>query len=241
MEWSRIKTILIWVFALVNLFLLTIYFKEANTGKVLSDEVLVSTVEILKQNNISIEKDIIPKNFQNVKVCSVENRYADVEKMLTEAGVDKNKYTTDGNGFLYTAQSEEEAEAVLKKLLLSSYKKEEAYGVEFYYLSFGNKVFFDSYVWVKNTDGTAEIGGKNWLGDSISEEGVAEIVSPAEILVDFSAQYDGSREFAITGMTEGYYIGERAENVRATAAPVWRITLSNGEEVYLDMRNGDIL
>lgn len=241
MDWSRIKTILIWVFAVVNVFLLTIYFNEANTGKTLGDDVLTSTVEILKQNNITVDKEVIPKSFENVKVCSVENQYASIGDMLSGAGINSKKTTIDGNGFLYVADNTEEALAVLDKLALSGYKKEEINGTEYYFLTYENKMVFDSFLWIKEAGGKVEVGGKNWMGDRVVGESVVEIVSPAEILIDFSSQYDGTKEIEIQSITAGFYVGERTGAVKTTASPVWKIMLSDGQGFYYDMRNGDLL
>ena len=102
-------------------------------------------------------------------------------------------------------------------------------------------MFFDSYVQVETVDGKTEVKGINWLGDRVAEEGVAEIVSPAEILINFSAQYDGGQQVVIKSITAGYYVGEREGIVRATASPVWQIMTEEGRKFYYDMRNGDLL
>lgn len=248
MEWSRIKTILIWVFAIVNIFLLSIYFKEANTGKTLDKEVIISTIEILRQNNISIDEDVLPDSFENVKVCSVENECADINSMLENTKLDKNSVTVDGNSFVYKPKEQiqrDDVEDMLKNaglITTEEYKKVESDGYEYYYLKSENKVFFDSCIRVKIADGEVEeIYGKNWLKDRISEDGVAEIVSPAEILIDFSAQYDGTDRITVNSVTAGYYIGERTGNVKTTASPAWEISVSDGRKLYYDMRNGDLL
>ena len=241
MEWSRIKTILIWVFAIVNVFLLSIYFKETSTGNIISEDVVTSTVEILKQSNVTVDKDVIPRRYENVKICSVENKYSNINQMLGSVGIDDSKATVKGDFFWYVAETADEVDNVLERLLTSGYEKTEAEDGEYYYLSFENKVFFDSFICVKSKDGKTEINGKNWLGDHFADEGVSKIVSPAEILINFAAEYGGAEEISIKDIAAGYYIGERLETVRVTAAPVWKITVSDGTEYYFDMRNGDKL
>ena len=54
MEWSKIKTILIWIFAAVNIFLFAIFFKGMYSGTELSDEVVENTVNVLSKNNVII-------------------------------------------------------------------------------------------------------------------------------------------------------------------------------------------
>lgn len=254
MDWSRIKTVLIWIFAFVNLFLLSVYFDGTFTSKTIDEDVILGTVEILRQNNIAIDKETVPKNLDNVKICSVENKFADVKAMLEavrnssdEGVLNTENIEIDGENFTckFKLDKEIRPEKLIKNSgLLSSgdYKKVEKDGEVYYYLSFENKVFFDSYIKVKITNGkNVEIFGKNWLGDKVSQESVAKIVSPAEILINFSTQYSGEKDVKVDSMTAGYFIGERNETVRATASPVWEISTSDGAKCYYDMRNGDLL
>lgn len=264
MEWSRIKTILICVFIFVNLFLFSVYFKSMYTGKSVDRDVIANTVDILKQNNIDIDEDIIPVSYENVKICSVENRFANVKEMLEYVWENNDKDDTaffnrentkvSGNSFICKADSdgnenignrEHYAEKKLQNTgLLSSgnYKIVEKDGYVYFYLRFEDKVFFDSYIRVSvSSSGIKEIYGVNWLGDHISEEGVAETVSPAEILINFSSSHNFTDNVSVECMTYGYYTGERTETVRVTASPVWEITVSDGNKYYYDMRNGDLL
>ena len=47
MEWSKIKTILIWLFSIVNLFLIIVYLNSVYLENNLSDDVILNTVEVL--------------------------------------------------------------------------------------------------------------------------------------------------------------------------------------------------
>lgn len=264
MEWGRIKNILICVFIFVNLFLFSVYFKSMYTGKSVDSDIIADTVDILKQNNIDIDKDIIPVSYENVKICSVENRFANIKEMLEyvwenndkEDGSFFSRENTEfrGNSFVCKVDlddnenmgnPEKYAEKKLRNAgLLSSgnYKMVEKDGYVYFYLRFEDKVFFDSYIRVSISPlGIEEIYGVNWLGDNISEEGVAKTVSPAEILINFSSSRNFTNTISVECMTYGYYTGERTETVRVTASPVWEITVSDGSKYYYDMRNGDLL
>lgn len=253
MDWSKIKTVLIWIFAFVNLFLLSVYFDGTFTSKTLDEDVILGTVEILRQNNITIDEATVPKNLDNVKICSVENKFEDTKEMLetvrnsSDSGfLNTENIEVDGENFVCKIKLEKEikAEKLIKDSGLISYgdyKKVEKDDGVYFYLSFENKVFFDSYIKIKSDGKNVEICGKNWLGDKVSQESVAKIVSPAEILINFSTQYDGEKNVKVNSMTAGYFIGERNETVRATASPVWEISTLDGAKYYYDMRNGDLL
>ncbi len=112
----------------------------------------------------------------------------------------------------------------------------------FFYLKFEDKIFYDSYIRVMVTEkGIQEIYGHNWLGDSVTGGGIAQTVSPAQILIDFATRTKNNEKTTIVSVTAGYLIGDRDDTVRVTAFPVWEIVLDNGKTYYYDMRNGDLL
>ena len=262
MEWSKIKTILIWLFAMVNIFLFIIFFKGTSSGTNISNETIENTIAILSKNNVAITKDLMPRSYSNAKICNVENKYNAVSAMLDNArkvsaqeGVDylsEENTKSRGNTFTCTVNSDTEvynAEKYAKKEIKKTgllqdvqYTAEEKNGYVFFYLKYNNQIFYDCYIRVKCTEtGIKEIYGHNWLGDSITEGGMAETVSPAEILIDFAIQMKYSEPITVKSVNSGYYIGDRDETVRVTAFPVWEITMSDGNVFYFDMRNGDLL
>ena len=96
MEWSKIKTILIWVFVIVNVFLFSMYFKDMYSGNEISDEVVKSTISVLAKNNVTISENVIPKDCTDARVYNVENKYRTVSELL-----EKVKKTSKENGITY--------------------------------------------------------------------------------------------------------------------------------------------
>lgn len=255
MEWSKIKTILICVFAVVNIFLFSVYLKNSETARI-SDGTISETVQVLAQNNVTIDKSLIKKNYENVKVCNVENAYADIQSMLIscvddeyipkdEVDMRKNSfsYVPKKGSPLYNLDISKAAKALEKAGLIEKGKytsEKDSEGI-YFYLNFEDKVFFDSFVFAKAEDGMlCEIYALNILGDTVSEGSVAKTVSLAEILINFATSHTFESK-NITDLRPGYCIGSRDETVRASASPVWRIKTSDGEIFYYDMRNGDLL
>lgn len=262
MEWSRIKTILIWLFTAVNIFLFATYFKGIYSGTDLSDEVVKNTITVLSQNNVVISEGVMPKTHSNAKICNVENRYSSVSVMLEDARnvsaqkgisylaeentkIRGNTFTCTVNAAGNVSNPAKHVKSEMKKTGLLNdveYTTEEKDGYVYFYLKYDNKIFYDCYIRVKCTDkGIQEIYGHNWLGDTITEGGMAETVSPAELLIDFSVQMGYKEQVTVKSVEAGYYVGDRAETVRVTAFPVWEITVSDGGVFYYDMRNGDLL
>ncbi|MEE1042644.1 MAG: hypothetical protein UH854_01635 [Clostridia bacterium] len=262
MEWGKIKTILIFIFVIVNLFLFIMFFKSEYVDNVIGDELVENTVKILEDNNVLIDKSVIPKTHDSVRICIVENKYSSISDMLkniwticAENDVTYfNEKNTDihENYFVCTVDKVEEVSNITKYakreiektglLENAEYVIEEDDEYVYFYLKFGNKIFYDSYIKVRATKtGIKEIYGYNWLGDIAFEGGISQTVSPVEIIIDFTLANNFQNTVEIESVKSGYYIGERGDTVRVTASPVWEISLNDGQVFYYDMRNGDLL
>ncbi len=266
MEWGRIKTIFIIIFAIVNVFLLSVYLKSQYKSDDIDSSLISDTVKVLAENNIKIDEKIIPKTIETVKIFTIENSYSDATTMLESIReIAKNndvdwfnehiaKATNDTNFSCDIKKSstiiddENQLEYVRDKLedigILTSgkYVTVKGEGWESYYLAYNDTVIFDSYIKIKEEKGkVVKIFGKNWLGNKITEGSITKTISPIEVLLDISSRYDGKKEIKIESITVGYYAGNRSQAVKVTASPVWEIKLSNGECRYYDMRNGNLL
>ncbi len=262
MEWSKIKTILIWIFAIVNIFLFSMFFKDIYVGTELSDDVVKNTIEILKKNNVSITAEVMPKDCSDVRICNVENEYNSISEMLesirsvsTKNGVSyfsEENVDVKGKSFTCTVNSDEKVSNTLKHTkseikktgLLDDveYSIRESGDYVYFYLKNGNMIFFDSYVRVKCTQkGIQEIYANNWFGDKVTEGGTAETISPSQILIDFAVEKSYTEKVTVKSVEAGYYVGNRDETVSVTAFPVWEISVSDGGVYYYDRRNGDLV
>ena len=256
MEWNKIKTILIVVFAVVNIFLFFVYYGGFDNGA-LSDELVAQTVEVLELNNVGIDARLLKNNYESIKVCNVENSYANVKDVLDatlyqnsvlsgEIDTTRHSFTfvpDEGSSF-YGLPSSRAEKALKESGLLAdvSYRKEQAEDGIYFYLKFEGKVFFDSYIFVRTKDDKiVSISAYNMLGDTVSEGSLAETVSLPEILINFATENSSQSRIDIVGLRTGYYVGTRGETVRVTAAPVWQIKTADNKVFYYDMRNGDLL
>lgn len=79
MNWSRVKTVLIILFLCTDIFLLATYLTSKYASSTVSPEVIESTVEVLKNNNISVNSSIIPQKIPSVISLDAENVIADYE------------------------------------------------------------------------------------------------------------------------------------------------------------------
>lgn len=142
MNWSKAKTILIIFFCIVNILLLINIIYSANRSYTLSSEVIDSTVKVLENNQIKIEKQQIPNRTYDMAYAEVTNVISDyaafAEKMMggciqqseKEYTFEQQKVTFWADSFVYKTESPiyaeelgninaanaaEKAEMVLKK------------------------------------------------------------------------------------------------------------------------------
>ena len=79
MNWSRVKTVLIILFLCTDIFLLGIYFTSKYSSSVISDDVIASTIQVLKNNNITVDPSVIPKKMSDIQYAEAENVIPDYE------------------------------------------------------------------------------------------------------------------------------------------------------------------
>ena len=253
MEWSRVKSILICMFAVVNVFLLFTYVKGTSPGNFISDTTVDNTVEILRNNGVTIDKNIIPVNTDTVRMFDFENKYASAADVLPQAALidsDSFEYILPEKAHEGLSEKEAEmyAEIELKNLgLLPEFKyitdvhtKEQGGYTVTLYPSYEKKKVVDVKLVFEILDnGMAVITGHNWLQDRITNSGVIGATPVTEVLIKFAV--DGDRQQCeITDIDIAYYIGSRAgKNIKITALPVWALHTADGETFYYDVRNAE--
>lgn len=114
MNWSRAKTILIILFLCTDLFLLGMYFTSRYSSSRISPRIIEDTVTVLKNNNITINPEIIPDKIQTVPYAEATNVISDYESFAKSVlgdnitqikfGYENNtgKITFNGDSFEYT-------------------------------------------------------------------------------------------------------------------------------------------
>lgn len=73
MNWSKAKSILIIFFLLMNMILVFNIISSANKATAITPEILNSTVEVLKKNDILIDKNIIPEKITELPYIEGNN------------------------------------------------------------------------------------------------------------------------------------------------------------------------
>ncbi len=128
MNWYRAKTILIILFLFSDLFLLGNIIISTRRLTAVAPEIIESTIQILKNNNISIEKESIPENILSLPYAEADNVIYDfnafsraflgegakkTDEFLYESNSGTIQFT--GDGFTYKSISQSDSKKTNEK------------------------------------------------------------------------------------------------------------------------------
>lgn len=257
MEWSRVKSILICVFVVVNLILLKVYIDGNNSQIVVDDATLESTVKVLAQRNILVDKAAIPDRVSDVSIFNITNKYKSVseyaqalhEKAKKEGYDLFNPENTSVNGSVVVYKGELQPVKKVKKALKKigalnsyNYKCTQTQSGVLYSVLYDGLCVNDTYLRVDIEGEALVITMSNWLADSYKNTGFSSVQTAPEALISFANAVSFDAPVEIQSVSQGYLAGDRRGEIQtSTAAPVWKITDKNGVGYYVDMRNGDFL
>ena len=212
MQWGKVKTVFIFVFAAVNLFLLLLLLYNSVADSSIPEKTVVATAAVLEQNGLSVEPSAIPRNKGDVRVFYVSNQYstpAQYAQAVFSNGtgegsscvvhLEGNHCVVDleGNAPVSDAKSAKKlAEHIIKEYGLNKQipmdggvEEQSQSWVYTAHPSYNDKQILDSWLRIVlyKADGSARVEGFNLLGDSVREGGYASIRPASELLVRFAS------------------------------------------------------
>lgn len=243
-NWEKLKTFLIVLFAVLNVFLIAFTLVQNSKYSVISDETVSDTVKILKSKNINISADKIDRKQVGLNVISLKNAVVSHNFPSGFTREDEKTFSAETSGSL---SSEGDVKRVLSSVGINGDTEiilnEKSAVVN---LKVGGFPVFDVSLTLTEQNGKVKISGSWYSAESKPKKSSdkSDIVSLTGILIDFSniAQFDG--EISVDKIEHGYYISESnrlLERLNVTAAPCWKISSSDGKCYYFNARNGEFL
>lgn len=253
MKWYRIKTILIALFLAIDIFLVFWNLSINTEEKEVSQEVIDNTVELLSKRDIKVSPLLIEKEIPKMRGIVVENSLADEAEFVGNVlgkgyFKEENRFflgdkelIISGNRFIIREKknifSAEEALNWLTecKMDLSETKQIHYKGQYEFRTTFLGLELFGSSIKVRNEGEYAIAEGSLFYvkRQNESKEKIKHITSVLPLLVSSDV---GKCE--ITGITAGYMCSSMGDNrfTEASAMPVYRISLSDGRQLFYDAR-----
>ena len=266
MNWSRAKTILIFMFLATALFQSYVLYTSESKTKNISPEIIDSCVELLAKNQIEVKSDIIPKNNYSVSSADADNAvedYLEFAKLILGTDTKKTAENTfssslgtvsfSGNMFDFNLNLKEgdikgetssisSAKGLLKKLTLDLDGAKESTnrtdkGYEITFTDYIDNIPFpDSEVVCVVENHKITRLYGKWF--NIAEKnGSVKLKTITSVLIDL-IKAEVTKPAQITDISLGYIIPENNSYQRSvTLVPVWRIAFKNGEILSVDARN----
>ncbi len=269
MSWSRVKTILIVLFICIDAFLLSNIIISKGKSSAVPQDIVQSTVTLLKQNNITIDADIIPRRITKTSYIQADNVITDYEDFtklfVPNAGTnDQLHQHTDivrfyqGDQFVCSPDITSKMDAGDERAALNTvktYLKERGFDLSQakfssvkndtgYTITIKNYCdefpLFNSIVTVNIENSTiARIEG-SWFNITDVENQESTLKNAAGILIDFMASHQDNSPIVITELEMGYSVFESdTYHKSAMLIPCWKITTADNQAFYLDARNAE--
>ncbi len=261
MNWKNIKTFLILLFLLMNLYLILstngFLFRKSNATYVDKDTIQ-NTINIIKNNyNVRLDISVIPKYVDNLINTDVTNIiYTDKFKrsgydFKTYKGIFEANIETDTYSY-----NEENARTQITEILSNMNIPKETFTLNIYKTDEGlvciaNEVFapysiFNGKIKAVFMPSTINIRGSWYLpqsGDTKKLTSAVKMTDITSVIIDMAnrcAKSDGSK-VEITDIEFGYYVSSYDENVvskSSSAIPCYMFKTDNDLKYYYDASNG---
>lgn len=252
MNWERIKTFLIVVFVLINLFLIGFMTLSFYTSTSVSNETIADTVEILAANHITVDPSIIPRSVSNLQNFDVRSITMDETFPGTQ--------TVDETGrFSYVAACDETvtmrnaksaAERLIKDAGIRKYAQvgqpqQTETGIE---VTVTQKIkrypVFNSVITIVFAGKTATVSGCWYQPETMphAAHGGRDLVYITSVLVDFITNPDRPETAEISSIAFGYRVSDYDSGLThktIPAVPCYRITTADGGNYDYNARTGE--
>ena len=265
MNWKRIKTFLIILFLIINIYLIStssgISVVPTTTVTKFDKETIDKTVSLISKNyDVEIDVGIIPTQFVNLRNIDVTNlifddRFQESKYNLiqTESGFECDIKT---NTYSYTEEiATNEIDVILLDFGITpqSYKlrfEKSDYGLVCHINEYVSEYpIFDGYIKAEFTSSHIRLNGNWYFPEQIevkvydTSERLNDITS---VLLDYASEYGGSVDGkrSIKKIDYGYFVSYFNENIitkSASAIPSYMIENHEGVKCYYDAYSGNFL
>lgn len=261
MHWTRVKTILITVFVIIDIVLLSTIIMTSYIAPTIDDTMIEDTISILGRNNITVDKSVIPDTIQKMGMVELRNAWTDTARasaVLT--GGDTTKTIEFSETEFYFTDSEPVALSGSKDGYKQAFENMGIYADEDFInlsdgsvsakQSIGNGVIFETEVYAE----TAQNGGISkasgyWIlfddEESVSTKPTSQLTPITSVLINFTENpYKNPSGEEIVLIETGYSLGNIYRDTvhkLVSVIPAYKITCSSGTYHMYDAMTGDFL
>ena len=244
MNWGKLKSFLIILFLLINIFLIVSMIVTDKVKTTIPNETIQDTVNILKRNGILIEPSIIDNTVKNVHDITL--------KPITKSDNFTGKLiagdlNTFEMNFSKKVSNTEEMKNILSDASIKDYNVEKEFSDGFGTVlqKTGGYTIFDTLIEVESNGAGSRIMGEWYevITKPKKDKNYDNIVILPSILINYISNKERPvGEQKITDIEYGYYVtNKNSDSVIYTAIPCWRIEVDNAMNFYYNARNGEYM
>ena len=262
MNWPRVKTILIFLFLLVDIILLaSIIIPSAGLSRI-PQETIKNTAEVLKQRGIEISPEIIPARRESMGIIELYNIWADkptlAERLIGENRTEDGKafkngtktLTLQADSFSYENTAAEKTvahELIEMGIDVRENLYEEGESSLRSWQTIDGKKLFESEIYASQTDSAVTVSGY-WIF-SDRENGIIintpdTLLDVTGVLIDFINNPLREAEVTITSVETGYSAGTAYRDTThklVSLSPAYKISTDTGAYYMYDALSGNFL
>lgn len=255
MNWKNIKTFLIILFLGINIFLAVSTVRMHGADR-LTEQNIDDAVTLLAQNNIRIDKSIIPTVPANLDSIELFN------PLFADKGIDKS-LITDSNDSGFTMRiptdtsgiNEKNAESKIRTVLKNN--KFKVKSIILSKVDGGDKItynmtsehngikIFDNSMTLTVEDGALVLRGTwyEYRSEAIISGGKKSVHATSALIEFISAKPNDGTAVTVTDISLGYHAvsPDNRKNVKTiSASPCYRLTTDTGTVYYYNIRDGSL-
>lgn len=262
MNWPRVKTILIFLFLVVDLILLATIIVPSVSMSRIPQETIQTTAELLSSQGVKISPDIIPFRRESMGIVELYNIWPDRPQLAqsligssepSETGVFKNNtktLTLSENSFKYETLND--GKSIAHQLLeLGIDLRENAYiqgdsSLRGWQTTDGKKIF-ESEIYAAQTDSLFSVSGY-WIFSDKKKGAIKNtpdtLVDVTGVLIDFLNNPLRESNITIISIELGYSTGSAFRDTThklVSVSPAYKISTDSGAYYIYDALSGDFL
>jgi len=239
MDWTKAKNILIAALIITNLVLIATYAFQKNLFNSSEKQVMNETVELLKEKNIYIKPNIIPKEHNEMATLSVEydngNQNAVKKELKKQTAVTK-KHLTDEDLIKMTTEFIDRCGLLTKNVTYDRIQRDGDIINVYYKNVIDNVTIEKSYINCTVKNGKITAFDRYWLNPVEYSKAKKEIIPAVAALLKFMIENQGDEKVNVKDISLVYWLDSSSFDSESpvfdTAMPYWKITYNHGKKDY---------
>ncbi len=262
MDFKRFKNIIIIVLIIINIFFCGFLIKiKVSDGRV-NRNTRQNVIDVLAKENIVMEIKDFPESRREYSACYVSRFLPSDKAFIKKMAGDGGSFSEKNEVMTFKLKPSDKQKLKEREIVKTcrDFMKGQGIGEALYKevgveiaektakvrfcLEYDGAEFFDSFIEFNlNKKGITKVKGKNFIkAEKAVSSYASQLLSTESVLVGAIKDKKVKEKTEVEKVVFGYYLGNSADvYISALALPVWEIEFSDGDKLYYDARNGNLI